>query len=642
MQSTEHQFANLLSPIVVGGLHLKNRAVMSPMTTGLADDEGRVTSRLREFYRARAAGGVAAVIVEGACIHPTGKCWSNQLCLFEDYHLEGLSRLARDIKHEGALPVLQIMHGGRQTSSSVSGIQPVAPSPIACPRNGEMPRELTSLEIRGLVEDFAETIRVARDVGFDAVELHAAHGYLINEFLSPYSNKRTDEYGGSQEGRTRFLSEIVARTRELVGRNFPLLCRISADEFVPGGIDLQQAKATAQIIARLGISAIDVSAGVHESYYRTSPPAGSGEAVFAHLAHGIKSAVGVPVVAVGRILTAEKAEEILSQRKADLVAFGRALIADPEFLLKAQRSEAAPVVPCIGCNVCNHRSRHREIHCLTNPLAGAEATPCRKVRRKRSILVAGAALSGLHAAQLACQRGYSVAVADPRHWHGGLFHLRREVPNLQELGKAADYLALALETHAVEIRLGVAENDLLKMASEADLVLAALPGVPKTLSIEVTPPPSIIQAQEVLSSPPGPAGRTVVVGGNLLGAETALFLAHAGHDVSLVEHGATLLEGVQPTVAHYLLRWLEDRGVRFHLATDLLSGAEGRVEIACNDHRDSIEADTLVLSLGFEQDSALLSSLRASAKEFHLLGDAYEAGDCLGTVLRAMEIVSAL
>jgi NADPH-dependent 2,4-dienoyl-CoA reductase/sulfur reductase-like enzyme len=492
------------------------------------------------------------------------------------------------------------------------------------------------------VEAFAQAAELAGDAGFDAVELHAAHGYLINQFLSPHSNKRSDEYGGSIENRSRFLCEIIARIKELVGEDFPILCRISADEFVQGGIELEQAKEIAQTLARLRVAAIHVSAGVRESFYRPSSPAGSGEAVFAHLSQGIKSAVSVPVIAVGRVLTPDQAEEILALRKADLVAFGRALIACPELIAKTQEGNYAEVTPCIGCNACNHRSRSRELHCLTNPLAGRERARFSKARRKRRIIVAGAALSGLNAALFSHQRGHTVTVADTRPWPGGLFHLHRLVPHLQELGKATDYLLHKLEQSHVEIKLAISEGDLLAAVADCDIVLAALPGNPRTFPLELPTPLPVVQAQDVLSSSAKPIGVPVVIGGNLLGAESALFLAKAGGEVHLLEEGPTLLDEVQPAVAHYILRWLEEDKVRLHLATKLVSATEGRVEVISNGHRETIQGEAIVLSLGYEEDSTLLSSLRAAAKEFYLLGDAYESGDCFQTVQNALEVVSEL
>lgn len=659
MPTVESLFPNLFSPLTVGPLHFKNRAVMAPMTTEFADPDGKVTPRLRDYYRARAEGGVAAVIVEGANVHPSGKGWPNHLSAYDYEHLEGLTRLAADIKRAGAIAILQIMHCGRQTKASHSGMQPLAPSPIPCPRTREMPRELTLLEIQGLVEAFAQATELARDANFDAVELHAAHGYLINQFLSPYSNKRSDEYGGPLEDRTRFLCQIIARARELVGERFPLLCRISADEFVPGGIDLPQAKEIAQTLARLRIAAIHVSAGVYESYHRPSSPAGSGEAVFADLARGIRSAVSVPVIAVGRIPSPEKAQEILSLHKADLIAFGRALIADPELIAKAQYGRTSEAIPCIGCNVCNHRSRRREVHCLTNPLVGREATRLKKVRRKRKVFIAGAALAGLYAALVASERGHSVTVADIRPWPGGLFHLRHLIPNLEEFGKATDSLLTRLERLGLRPELSVPEPRLLGMAAEADLVLAALPGSPRTLPLEITPPPRVIQAQDLLSSlatghwlalslpngslttalAPGPLA---VVGGNLLGAETALLLAHSGHEVHLIEEGPALLENVHPAVAHYLLRWLEEKNIQLRSASQVVSASDGKVETLSNGQQHSLQTESLVVSLGYEDDSPLLSSLREAAKEFHLLGDAYDSSDTYETVLRALEVASTL
>lgn len=323
----------LLDPLSIGGLSLKNRIVMPPMANDLATTKGEVTQALIAHYTRRAAG-VGLVIVEHSYIAKEGKLSSRQLGIYDDALIKGLSDLAESI-HAKETPVcIQITHAGRRANSSICGSQPVAPSAIRASESDEVPRELEKHEIEGLVRLYGEAARRACKAGFDAVEIHGAHGYLLNQFASPLSNRRTDEYGGPFENRIRFPLEVVERVRKVVGLDTPLLYRLGAHDGQEGGVTIGECQAFARKLVEASINVVDVSGGLVGS----DPEGPTSQGFFLPLAEMIKQAVEVPVIGVGGIRDPEFADEVIRQKRADLVAVGRAILADPDWPLKAAKT----------------------------------------------------------------------------------------------------------------------------------------------------------------------------------------------------------------------------------------------------------------------------------------------------------------
>lgn len=323
----------LFDPLRIKGLTLNNRIVMPPMATGLASEKGEVTERLVEHY-SRRARGPGLIIVEHSYVMQKGKLSENQLGIHDDSLVPGLSRLVKRV-HEAGTPIaVQINHAGRLASSKISGAQPVAPSPIPASSTAETPRELRLDETGEVAECFASAAARAVEAGFDAVEIHGAHGFLLNQFTSPLTNKRTDQLGSSLEGRIKFPLEIVSTVRERVGKTVPLLYRLGADDRLPGGLTLNDGKEIAVKLVQAGVDVIDVSGGLCGS----RPADLKGEGYLIYLAEGIKRNVSVPVIGVGGIVTAEFADQVVRMGRTDLVAVGRAMLADPDWAAKAIRS----------------------------------------------------------------------------------------------------------------------------------------------------------------------------------------------------------------------------------------------------------------------------------------------------------------
>ena len=348
------KYQNLFKKGKIGNLTLKNRIVMPAMGTSLASSTGEASEEIIKYYEERAKGGCGLIITEITRIdNETGVGTPNQLAAIEGKHIPKLERLARTIHKYDSKVFLQLHHPGRQAHGRMQNADEiVAPSPITCKTIGEEPRQLTTEEVRGLVKKFVTGAKIAQTSGIDGVELHGAHGYLIGQFLSPYTNQRTDRYGGSFSNRMRFLKEIILGIRHICGENFPISVRIDGDEFVDGGIDLEEASKMAQVLESIGVDAINVSSGTYESSVTIIEPMSYKEGWKTHLAKKIKNKVNIPVIACNAIKTPEFAEKFIAENNCDFAAVGRAQLADPEWGKKAKEEREKEIRPCIGCLHC--------------------------------------------------------------------------------------------------------------------------------------------------------------------------------------------------------------------------------------------------------------------------------------------------
>jgi 2,4-dienoyl-CoA reductase (NADPH2) len=339
----------LFTPIKVGSLTLKNRIVMPAMHLGYCNDQSEVTDRLVAFYEERARGGAALLFVGGCPVDEYACSMKEMIGLSDDRFIPGLKKLTDAVHRHDTFVAAQLFHGGRYVRSGMIGRQPIAPSPIASAITREVPREMTLDNIQDTISNFAQAARRAKLAGFDAVEVLAGTGYLISEFFSPLTNQRTDEYGGSPDKRMRFGIEVAWAIREAVGPGYTVIFRIAGNDFMAGGNTNKEAAQFAYMLEQHGVDAFSITGGWHETMLpqiTMDVPRGA----FVHLASGVKAAVTKPVVACNRINDPGLAEEIIRDGRADLVGLARALLADPEFPVKAMTGRAKEIVPCIGCN----------------------------------------------------------------------------------------------------------------------------------------------------------------------------------------------------------------------------------------------------------------------------------------------------
>jgi 2,4-dienoyl-CoA reductase-like NADH-dependent reductase (Old Yellow Enzyme family) len=479
----------LFEPIRIRGVEIPNRIVMPAMTTRLAAADGRVTPELIDYYLARAEGGVGLITVEMGSPHPAGRHRAREIGLHDDGFVPGLRELTSRLRAAGARAAVQIGHAGGHTREDVTGHPPVAPS--ALPHAVQevntrivVPRELTPGAIGEIVRSFAEAAERMKRAGFDLVEIHGAHGYLIAQFLSPLDNRRRDGYGGSLRHRARFALEVVEACRERVGE-LPIIFRLSADEYAPGGLGVDEAKELARWLVAAGVDALHVSAGCYRSRPSAAvmtPPMTYPEGVFVHLAEAIKAVVAVPVIAVGRLHDPALAARVLARRQAEMVALGRQLIADPCWPRKVREGRWDEVRPCISCNTCVDTMRDGSaISCLVNPLAGRERRyrPAQAERSKR-VLIAGGGPAGMEAASVLARRGHEVMLVEREDRLGGQLRLAADAPLFQNVETRApvvlmfvEFLERQLARVGVQVRLGQAVSADLVQAWKPDVVVLA-------------------------------------------------------------------------------------------------------------------------------------------------------------------------
>ena len=637
----------LFQPVNIGKMELKNRLVVPPMGTGFSAPDGTMTDRLIEYQEARARGGFGLIILEITSIDPLGNGAPSELGIWDDKFIPGLSRLVGRIHAAGAKIAVQLHHAGRETfSSNLGGQQPVAPSPIPDPIVREVPRELTVEEIKALVEAYAQGARRAKESGFDAVELHGAHGYLIAQFMSAYANKRTDEYGGDFERFLRFPLEILQRVRELVGPDYPVLFRISADEAVPQGRTLEESVVVAKRLVEAGVDALHVSIGVYESFHLTSAPPAMEPGFNAAAAATIKRAVSVPVIAVGRIIDPSIAEDIISSGKADLVAIGRSSLTDPEFAIKAKEGRPDDIVKCLSCNegcIDMLMLGNAGITCIQNPALGREAEYASAGAAKaKKVVVAGGGPAGLEAARTAAIWGHNVTLYEKGDALGGQVLLAAVPPTKEIWLEVVRSRVKDLQRLGVQIKLGCELTPQMVKQLSPDVLIVATGSAPLFPDIPGVDRDNVVTAQDVLSGT-AVGSRVVVVGGGLVGCETADYLAHQGKDVTIVEMLRHTAQDISPAARYFLRRRLKAGNVKILTSTPVKAITdEGVVINPESGERTLGPVDTVVLATGARSVNDLSAEVKKLVPEVYVIGDATSPGKVLQAVQQATEVARKL
>lgn len=563
------RFPKLFEEGYIGNMRIRNRTVMPPMGTNLANENGAVTPAMIHYYRERAKGGVGLIITEINCIDaPLGNAIANELTIHDNSYIAGHNELVEAVKEHGAKIITQLHHAGRQTTmENTFGLQPVAPSAIPDPYLKVMPRELSVPEIEEIIEKFIKAAIRAQNAGYDGVELHGAHGYLIGQFMSPFSNKRTDLYGGDLSGRMRFPLEIIKGIKKAAGEDFPVVFRFSADEFVEGGIHLEEAKQIARMLQDAGVDALDISSGTYASMPTILEPMSYPEGWRAYLAEEIKKVVHIPVITVGVIRSPETAEGILAEGKADFVALGRTLIADPEWPLKAMEGRTEDIRKCITCNVwCIGERVFKNLHirCTVNPAAGRELEfpSITSTLSPMHFAVAGGGPAGMEAARVLAAAGHRVTLFEREPELGGQVKLAAVPPGKEKIKWSIDYLQTQIRKLGVEIHLNTEANADMLQGMDIAAVILATGAVPLIPDIPGVHNPNVTTAWDLLAGKYQVGEKVVVVGGGSTGCETALFLKHRGVDVTVVEMEDELAADTEPISRISLLKELRKSGVR--------------------------------------------------------------------------------
>ena len=621
-------FPNLFAPGKIGSLSIKNRIVMPSMFTGFATMEGEVSLQMLEYYNARARGGVGLIVVEVACVdYPYGKQGLNELRIDDPRCMAGLNDLVDTIHTYQARAFVQLFHAGRQTVPLIThGNQPVAPSPIGCRTLGSKPRELSLAEIKLLQKKFVTAARYAQTAGFDGIELHAAHGYLLSGFLSSFSNQRTDLYGGSLENRLRLILEIIARIRDAVG-SMPLSIRFNASDFLPGGIDLTEGMEIAKRLEAAGVDALSVSSGMYESGLTSIESVSYPEGWRVYLAEAIKKAVNIPVVTGGVIRSPKAAETILQEGKADFVFIGRGLLADADWANKARAKRSADIRPCVSCNTCINRDfMGLRIRCAVNPATGRESRlKFSKTDQPKRITIVGAGPAGMQAAIALTKKGHAVELLEKGEQLGGLVNLAQLPTHKERLGIFKEYLIREVEKLPIRVKLNTAFDLDYALANQPEVVVLATGSIPLTPSISGLTKIKIYSVEDVLSdSPEIQNQKIVVIGGGRNGCEVAEVLAGRGNQVTIVEMKDALAGDMEKKNRRDLLNRLKNHQVNWVVNQKVMAIDSGQV--LTTDLKDQTEvvfpAEAVVLAAGYAPVNALYDQLLKVVPEVRIIGDA--------------------
>ena len=636
---------SLFSPFSIGNLNLENRIVMPPMATNYASSEGFVTDRQIAYYSERARGGVGYITVEHTAIHEHGKASPKMLMISTDEHAAKIENLVEAVHSAGTKIVVQINHAGRQTFSKVTGAPIVGPSAVPALPVMETPRELSVSEIEDLVNLYTQAALRVNKSGADGVELHMAHGYLICSFLSRFSNKREDQYGGDITGRARFALEVLRSVRQTVGPDFPVICRLSGDEYVDDGLDVNDTCQIAGLLEKEGADALHISACNAASGYLNHPPYYVEEGVFVHLAEAVKSEVDIPVITVGRIRNPVMADQIIQDQKADLVSMGRALLADPHLPKKAKQGQFDDIIPCISCNKCIQTLRADAVQCSVNPETGNE-TQLRyaKADRSKTVWVVGGGPGGLKTAEIAALRGHRVKIFERKNQLGGRVRLGANPPKKDVLNEFIDYLVKRIETLGVTVEMGKAfTSDMLDQEKPDAVVVAtgASPQFPDWQGIEES---GALSVDDALSGEEDIGDKVLVVGGGGTGAEIADYLSEAGKTVTLVEMLEDIASDLVNHLQHYLKLRLGEKGVTVHTSAQVKELGKGYVIIEDPSGTRKLDGfNSIILALGSEKpNDDIYKNLEGKVSEMHVIGDARQPREIVDAVYEGQEIAIKL
>jgi 2,4-dienoyl-CoA reductase-like NADH-dependent reductase (Old Yellow Enzyme family)/thioredoxin reductase len=649
----EMKFEKLLSPIKISTLELKNRMVMAPMVTNFATREGYVTQRLKDYYEERAKGGVALIIGEASCVsYPVGLATAHQIGIYDDRQIPGLKELVDVVHKNNCKFAFQLHHAGHRATRSLTGYQAVSASEIADEGRwaqwigGEPPRALTVSEIEQLVAAYAAAAVRAKTAGADAVQLHGAHGYLILNFLSPLYNRRTDKYGGDIKGRTRFAQEIVQLVRQKVGKDFPILFRISGEEGVEGGLRLEEATVICSILEEAGVDSFDVTSGSHDCFQEVVPPLDFPSGWRVYMAEAIKQVVRVPVMTTGRIQSPELAESILREGRADLIGLGRSLISDPEFPQKIAQGKANEIRRCIACNQgCIARLRTLDLEgsslmtCLQNPLVGHEKDfALRPAKVKKRVAVIGGGVAGMEAAVIAASRGHLVTLFEKESILGGQMILAAIPPHKEEINNITRYFENQLPKLGVKVELGKKATPEIVERLKPDVVILAAGGIPFVPPIDGARGRNVVQAWDVLKGKET-GDKVVIVGGNMVGCDTADFLAAKGKKVTIVTRFPAIAQDMEFVRRGMLL----DRFAKYPIE---IRTNVGRREIVSDGviigDGEKVVADIVILAQGVVANRELEWALLGKPWALYCVGDCDIPGNIMTAIHRAFQVARQL
>ena len=640
------KYPTMFSPIQIGTVTVPNRFVVPPMGNNFANTDGTLSDRSAAYYEARAKGGFGLITIESTVVYSQAKGGPRKPCLFTDDTVESFQRTIDRCHRYGAKVSIQLQHAGPEGNSKLTGFPLKAASPMASHCGGEIPEAMPTEEVYRLIECYGDAAARAQRAGVDMVEVHCAHGYLVSTFISARTNKRTDEFGGCFENRMRLPRLIIENIRKKTGGNLPILCRINARDEGEGGVTVQDAAVIASYLEQeCGVNAIHVSRSIHLHDEFMWAPNNTHGGFNADLVTEIKKAVSVPVITVGRYTEPQYAEILVREGRADLVAFGRQSIADPELPLKARTGQLETLTPCIACllGCVPNMLAGRPITCAMNPTVGREAEIVPAEVSKRVVVIGGGP-GGLYAAWMCAKRGHQVTLLEKSEELGGHLLVASYPPAKGEIAPAIRSLIVRCRQAGVDIHTGTAATPELIRQLAPEAAIVATGSTPLVLPIPGLADCGYINAEDMLTGKQNVGKKVLIVGGGMVGAEAAEHLAERGHLCDIVEMKPVVGEDIMPEPRKYIMASLEHHkvgqitnakvsefftnGVRY---TSTVDGTEGELR----------GYDNIVLAMGYRSNNPLEDPLKALVPQVFVIGEARQApgnsmiatGDALNAAL---------
>lgn len=630
----------VFEPMQIGSVTIKNKFIVSPMVMNCCTEDGRATEQYIAYHEAKAKGGWGLIITEDYAVDPSARTYQFIPGLWCDAQIESHRHLTDRVHAAGGKIFAQLFHGGRQTQKWIIGTEPLAPSKIPCPVKKDMPHEMTTDEVDAMIEKFGDAAYRAKQAGFDGVQIHGAHGYLITEFTSYYSNKRTDKYGGSLVNRLRFPVEIVKNIKSKCGADFPVDYKISGEERAPGGLNIEDTKSIVPFLEEAGVDSINVSVGVYESWYTQVPPAVMGHGWISDYAAEVKSVVkNIPVTTVGRINDPFVAEAIIKSGKADACYMGRASLADPEMPNKAYKGDYDDIIRCVGClqGCAGKIDAGFDGGCMLNPLTNREfERTLKKADKPKKIFIAGGGPAGAEAAIVAAKRGHDVELFEKSDRLGGMFYPASIPPWKGEISAFISWQAQSMERNGVKIHMN---EELTKETIEngkPDTVVIATGSEPLVPPIEGSKLPFVYTAVDALLGKHEINGNIAIIGGGQVGGETANFFATHGNSVTIIEMMPEILKDEVGNWKKFLMESLGSHDVQILTGTGVKRICkDGRIEAEKDGEKLILgKFDCVLMAAGMRPVTKLNDELSGLNCEVVCVGDAEGKA---GNALRAIE-----
>lgn len=661
----KNEYKHIFEPFTVKRMTMKNRIVMMPMGTNYGEQNGEMSFLHINYYEQRAKGGAGLIIVENASVFsPQGSNGTTQLRIDHDSYIPRLYKLCETLHKHGAKAAIQINHAGASAQALRTGMQPVSASDIPSKAGGEIPRPLEKEEIYEIVEKYGQAAKRAQTAGFDAVEIHAGHSYLLSQFISPLTNKRTDEFGGSPENRTRFARLVIEEVRKQVGPFFPIFLRISADEFMEGGNTLDDTLNYLQYLEK-EVDVFDVSAALNGSIQYQIDANYLADGWRSYMAKAVKERYHKPCITMGNIRDPKIADDILARGDADLIGMGRGLIADPEWVNKVEFGDVADIRKCISCNIgcAGHRiGINRPIRCTINPgINTGEDYKKQKVKRQCNVVVIGAGTAGLEAACTAAEVGCTTFLIEKKSYLGGLSAEISKIPDKKRLADFPTYLIHRAEsmknlfifknTEATVEQVKSLHPDIVVNATGSKPLLPPIKGLHDVIDREGGKVSSILNMINHVVSGDYPEDmkgkKVVVIGGGAVGLDVVEYFAPRGASVSIVEMMPIIGNGIDPVSKAGTFNLMDKYGVKQMTNTALLEVKADTFLVKNPDGaEEELPFDYGFVCLGMKAHNPILDQIRENfddgAIEIMNIGDSVRARRIIEGTEEARNILNVL